>query len=80
MNIPALNALVQGGGTAPAGQHPSTAQAGRARESATVATATTSAPQDVRQRPQDARPVLDMSDTALTKRDIPRGSIIDIIA
>lgn len=80
MNIPALNALVQGGGASSAGQQPSTAPAGRARESATVATATASAPQDVRQRPQDARPVLDMSDTALTKRDIPRGSIIDIIA
>jgi len=27
-----------------------------------------------------ARPVLDLSDAALTRRDIPRGSFIDIVA
>jgi hypothetical protein len=32
------------------------------------------------QKTPEARPILDLSDTALTRRDIPRGTLIDIIA
>ena len=38
-------------------------------------------PQTAQPRPQSTTPaVLDLSDTALTRRDIPRGSFIDIVA
>jgi len=37
-------------------------------------------PREAMQRSPESRPVLDISDTALTRRDIPRGSIIDIVA
>lgn len=92
MNLPALNAYLQGRGVpAPAGQPParSPSQApsqapsqhpSRTREATASATPTAAQPQDTRHRPQDARPVLDLSDPALTRRDIPRGSIVDIVA
>ena len=37
-------------------------------------------PREVAQRAPDAQPVLDLSDTTLTRRDVPRGSFADIIA
>lgn len=80
MNLSALNAFIQGGGTATLTGHSAAPASARPRETAVAATPTASAPQDIRQRPQDARPVLDMSDATLTRRDIPRGSILDIIA
>ena len=83
MNISALNALAYGTGATPPGQN-APSPANRQRESTANATQAAAPPQDARpQRPDtrpDTRPVLDLSDTALTRRDIPRGSIVDIVA
>jgi hypothetical protein len=37
-------------------------------------------PREVAQRAPEAQPVLDLFDTTLTRRDVPRGSFVDIIA
>jgi hypothetical protein len=87
MNINGFNPLSQGSGAASYAQSAQNGAntGGRAREAAANATPSASRPasppNEARgQHPAQARPVLDVSDTALIRRDIPRGSIIDIVA
>jgi len=76
MNIPAFQAAARAAGnTTPA--NPQTAQP---RQQSAPAAAAPNIPRDAARQAPESRPVLDLSDTALTRRDIPRGSFIDIVA
>lgn len=84
MNVNQFSALTQGTGAPQPGQHGpartsehGSGQGGRAREAA--AAPATSAPQGAQARHPEARPVLDPSDSTLTRRNIPRGSIVNIV-
>ena len=80
MNIPAYLSATRVAGN-PAGTNPQTAQPRPQSTTPAQAPAQTSAlPREAAQQTPAARPVLDLSDTALTRRDIPRGSFIDIVA
>ncbi len=87
MNINGFNPLSQGSGAASYAQNAQNggAHGGRAREASAASTPAASPPaappHEARaQQPHQVRPVLDGSDAALTWRDIPRGSIVDIVA
>ena len=76
MNIPAFQnaARVAGNSTGP---NPHAAQP---RQQSTPPAPAANIPREAAQQAPEARPVLDLSDTALTRRDIPRGSFVDIVA
>lgn len=76
MNIPAFQSAARAAGNA-AGANPHAAQP---RQQAAPPAPASNLPPDAARQPPEARPVLDLSDTALTRRDVPRGSFVDIIA
>jgi hypothetical protein len=76
MNIPAFQSAARAAGNA-VGTNPQSAQP---RQQAAPPAPASNIPRDAARQPPEARPVLDLSDTALTRRDIPRGSIVDIVA
>tara|TARA_R110000868_G_scaffold46376_10_gene153276 strand:- start:12233 stop:12481 length:249 start_codon:yes stop_codon:yes gene_type:complete len=82
MNIPAFQAAARAAGNSiPANPQP--AQPRQQPAAPPSSASPSSAPNvqgDPAQRAPETRPVLDLSDTALTRRDIPRGSVLDIIA
>lgn len=79
MNIPAFQAAARAAGnTTPA--NPQTAHPRQQSAPPASAPNMSSIPREAARQSPEARPVLDLSDTALTRRDIPRGSVIDIIA
>ena len=73
MNIPAFQAAAQAVGNA-------ATQPAQSRPQSTAATPSPTLPREATERPPEARPVLEASEPALTRRDLPRGSLIDIIA
>ena len=62
-------------GHAPQGQN---AQQQRSQNAGAAQPA--SSPADIAQRAPRAQPVLDLSEPALTRRDLPRGSLVNIVA
>jgi len=78
MNIPAFQSAARIAGNA-TGTNPQAAQPRPQSPTPSPAQAS-NVPNDVAQRTPAAQPVLDLSDSALTRRDIPRGSFIDIVA
>jgi|GEM_PF-1203376 hypothetical protein len=78
MNIPAFQSAARLAGNTP-GINPQAPQARPHSASPTPAQASNVTRDPAEQAP-GARPVLDLSDAALTRRDIPRGSFIDIVA
>lgn len=78
MNIPAFQSAARMASNA-AGTNPQAAQP-RPQSTAPAPAQTSNIPREAAQQMPEARPVLDLSDAALTRRDVPRGSFIDIIA
>ncbi|MGB0630583.1 MAG: hypothetical protein ACPGRZ_07805 [Alphaproteobacteria bacterium] len=76
MNIPAFHAAARAVGNA-AAQTPEPAQT---RQQPAATTPSPTLPREAVERPPEARPVIEASEPALTRRDLPRGSVIDIIA
>jgi hypothetical protein len=78
MNIPAFQSAARLAGNA-SGANPQAAQPRQHSTSPSPAQAP-NAPRDPAQQAPETRPILDLSDAALTRRDVPRGSFIDIVA
>ena len=76
MNIPAFQSAARLAGNT-TGTNP---QAAQPRPQSPTPGPASNVPRDAAQRMPQAQPVLDLSDSALTRRDVPRGSFIDIIA
>ena len=76
MNIPAFHAAARAVGNA-AAQTPQPAQ-NRPQPAATMPSS--SLPCEAAECAPEARPVIEASEPSLTRRDLPRGSLIDIVA
>ena len=76
MNIPAFNAAARALGNA-AAQTPQPAQT---RHQSTETAPSPTLPREAVERAPEARPVIEASEPALTRRDLLRGSLIDIVA
>ena len=73
MNIPAFQAAAQAMTNA-------VTQPAQSRPQASTAAPTQTLTREAAERPPETRPVLEASEPSLTRRDLPRGSLIDIIA
>ena len=80
MNIPAFQAAAQISTRAAGNTVSVNPQATQPRQQAMPLAPATNIPRKAMQQSPESRPVLDISDTALTRRDGPRGSIVDIVA
>jgi hypothetical protein len=78
MNIPAFQYAARLAGNA-TGPNPQTSQP-RPQSTTPASAQASNVPREVAQRAPEAQPVLNLSDTTLTRRDVPRGSFVDIIA
>jgi hypothetical protein len=78
MNIPAFQSAARLAGSA-TGPNPQAAQP-RPQSTTPASAQASNVPREAAQRAPEAQPVLDLSDTTLTRRDVPRGSFVDIIA
>lgn len=78
MNIPAFQSAARLAGNTQ-GINPQAPQA-RPHSASPAPAQAPNIPREPAQQAPGARPVLDLSDAALTRRDIPRGSFIDIVA
>ena len=78
MNIPAFQSAARLAGDT-TGPNPETSQP-RPQSTTPASAQASNVPREVAQRALEAQPVLDLSDTTLTRRDVPRGSFADIIA
>lgn len=77
MNIPAFQTAARLAGNA-TGTNPQATQPRPQSTTPSPAQASNVSPAAAQGMPE-IRPVLDLSDTALTRRDVPRGSFLDII-
>ena len=80
MNIPAFQAAAQNATRAAGNTVSANPQATQPRQQAMPPAPAANIPREAMQQSPESRTVLDISDTALTRRDIPRESIIDIVA
>lgn len=80
MNIPGFNGFSGNGNATVGRQAPErpAPQPARSREAATPAPAQ-KATSVAASRPQQVQRTLEHADAALTRRDLPRGSIVDIV-
>lgn len=73
MNIPAFQAAAQAMTNA-------VSQPAQSRPQPSTVTPSPTLPREAAERPPETRPVLEASEPTLTRRDVPRGSLVDIIA
>jgi hypothetical protein len=79
MNIQAFTAAARAAANA-TGTNPQTVPPRQNPANQAQTAQTASVAREAAERPPEARPVIELSDSTLTRRDVPRGSLIDIIA